>query len=201
MPDVIWFGFGGALLLAALAGGLALISGVRVRRQRAQVAGLTEAALTDPLTGLLNRRGFIDEAERELARARRHERPFTLAYADVRGLKGVNDTLGHRAGDRLLQAVARLLRDSARAGDAVGRLGGDELGLLLVEQGADGAAAVHARIHALVDAQRRTLELGSEWDVTIGLATFPADGETVAELLECADRRLYGQRGIEVRRS
>ncbi|HSO98596.1 MAG TPA: GGDEF domain-containing protein [Solirubrobacteraceae bacterium] len=157
IPEELWIGLGALLLLATLGTLAAVCNGVRLRRQHAQLVRLREAARTDALAGLLNRRGFIEEAERELARAQRHDRPFTLAYTDVRGLKGVNDTLGHQAGDRLLQAVSWLLRESARAGDTVGRLGGDELGLPLVEQGPEGAASVHRRIQELVDARRHTL--------------------------------------------
>jgi diguanylate cyclase (GGDEF)-like protein len=199
VPLWAWLTLGAALAAAFVAAGSALWSGVRMRRQDRRVAEMTAAALTDPLTGVLNRRGFLHEAERELARAHRHERHFTLAYADVRGLKAVNDTLGHRSGDRLLQSIARLLRETARAGDAVGRLGGDEMGLLLVEQDAYGAEAVAIRIQAAISEQRRALALGVSWDLTIGLATYPDDGGSIAELLQRADERLYRQRGITVR--
>ena len=145
---------------------------------------------------MLNRRGFLEAAERELARARRYGRPFVLAYVDVRGLKAVNDTEGHLAGDGLLKDAAGLLRESARADDVVGRLGGDEMALLLAEQGAEGAIAVTSRISSQVPVRRRALRLRSHWDLTIGTATFPRDGGTVDELLATADRRLYEQRGI-----
>ncbi len=110
------------------------MAGRRARRQAAGSTAVSAQALTDPLTGVLNRRGFLDAAERELARARRYEHPFALAYVDVRGLKAVNDTEGHLAGDELLREAAGLLTDSARADDVVGRIGGDELALLLAEQ-------------------------------------------------------------------
>jgi diguanylate cyclase (GGDEF)-like protein len=154
--------------------------------------------VTDPLTGLLNRRGFNDAVERELARARRYDRPFVLAYVDVRGMKAINDSEGHRAGDELLRQAAQLLQDSARANDVVGRLGGDEMGVLLVEQSADGAAAVRRRIETKVAERREAMGFQSPWDLTIGTASFPTDGQTVDELLSTADRRLYEQRGIEL---
>jgi diguanylate cyclase (GGDEF)-like protein len=121
---------------------------------------------------------------------------LVLAYVDVRGLKAVNDTEGHLTGDRLLREAAGLLRDSARADDLVGRLGGDEMGLLLAEQDAVGAEAVTSRISAQVRRRRRALALRSDWDLTIGTAVYPDDGESVNELLAAADRRLYEQRGI-----
>ncbi len=154
------------------------------------------AALTDPLTGALNRRGFTAAVERELARSRRYERPFVLAYVDVRGLKGINDTQGHMAGDELLRTVSSVLTNSARAHDVVGRLGGDEFGLLLVEQSADDAKAVTDRITERVQASRAALGFQAAWDLTVGTAAFPADGDSAAALLAVADRRLYEQRGI-----
>ena len=126
----------------------------------------------------------------------RYGRPFVLAYVDVRGLKAVNDTEGHLAGDALLKEAAGLLSDSARADDIVGRIGGDEMGLLLAEQGPEGAEAVTSRISEQIPARRATLGLRSQWDLTIGTASYPEDGETVNDLLAAADRRLYRQRGI-----
>jgi len=163
------------------------------------VAELSAAVLTDPLTGLLNRRGFIQAAERELARARRHGHTFALAYVDVRELKLVNDTAGHLAGDTLLRRTAQLLRESARADDAVARLGGDEMALLLVEQGERAAAAVTSRIRQGVERHRALLPVDAPWDLTVGTATYPGDGDTVEELLRVADQRLYEQRGISLR--
>ena len=137
--------------------------------------------------------------KRELARARRYGRPFVLAYVDVRGLKAVNDTEGHLAGDDLLKGVASLLHDSARADDVVGRLGGDELGLLLAEQSAEGAVVVTNRIQSQLPEARAELGLSSPWGLTIGTAAYPEDGETFNDLIATADRRLYEQRGIELR--
>ena len=188
-----------ALLLAAIAALAATRSGMLARRRGREAAAASEAALTDPLTGVVNRRGFVEAVERELDRARRYDRRFALVYVDVRGLKTVNDTEGHLAGDELLRQAAELLRESARAHDVVGRLGGDELGVLLVEQTADSAAAVVGRIHDRLPARRAQSGLHTAWDLTIGTATFPQDGDTFEELLGTADRRLYQQRGIALR--
>jgi diguanylate cyclase (GGDEF)-like protein len=174
------------------------LAGVRLRRQAGYVAEVTAAAMTDPLTGVFNRRGFLDALDRELSRSRRYGHPFILAYTDVRGLKQVNDSHGHLAGDAVLKEAAQLLRDSARADDVVGRLGGDEMALLLVQQGLEGADAVVGRIRAGISERRRRLGLSTTWDLTIGLAAFPDDGDTVSGLLATADRRLYEQRGIQL---
>lgn len=196
IPWYVWLILGAALLLAAIAGAGALRTSMLARRQQLALAAVTARALVDPLTGVLNRRGFIDAAERELARAQRYGRPFVLAYADVRGLKAVNDTQGHLAGDELIRQATVLLEDSARADDVVGRLGGDEFGLLLVEQTHEGAKVVTTRIRETLPARRAELGLDVPWDLTIGTAAFPEDGSDVDELLRAADRRLYEQRGI-----
>jgi diguanylate cyclase (GGDEF)-like protein len=198
IPTGVWIALAAALSLAAVAGAAALRSGRRVRLQEGEVAAVTAAARTDALTGVLNRRGFLEAAERELGRAQRYGHPLALAFVDIRGLKAVNDTEGHLAGDRLLKRVTALLRESARTHDLVGRIGGDELAVLLAEQSADGAAAMTQRVRAQVPAYRASLGLVTPWDVTVGTAAFPEDGETFEELLAAADRRLYQQRGIDL---
>ena len=199
VPEALWIALASALALAGVGGAAALGSARRIRRQAGEYAAVAAVALTDPLTGVLNRRGFSDVAERELARARRYRTPFVLAYVDVRGLKSVNDSEGHLAGDAVIRQAARLLSDSVRAEDAVGRLGGDELALLLTGQSATGADAVIERIEARLPAVRDELGLDTSWDLTIGTASFPADGATFEELVATADRRLYEQRGIQLR--
>jgi diguanylate cyclase (GGDEF)-like protein len=199
VPAAVWWALAAAIALAAIAGTAALRSARRVRRQAGQFAAVTAAAMTDSLTGVLNRRGFTEAVERELARARRYGRPFVLAYVDVRGLKRVNDTEGHLAGDALLTDAAHLLRDCARAEDVVGRIGGDEFGLLLNEQNPHGAQTVIERIRAQVPARARAATVRGHWDLTIGTAGYPQDGTTINDLLATADRRLYQQRGIALR--
>ena len=198
IPLGVWIALAAALGLAALGGGAALRSARRAKLRAGEVAAVTAASLRDPLTGVLNRRGFLEAAERELGRARRYEHPLALAFVDVRGLKAVNDSEGHLAGDKLLKQVSLLLRESARETDVIGRIGGDELAVLLVEQSAEGAAAMASRVHAQIPSHRQALGLSTPWDVTIGAASFPRDGETFDELLDIADRRLYRQRGIEL---
>jgi diguanylate cyclase (GGDEF)-like protein len=198
VPAAIWIGLAASLALAAISGAAALRAGRRARRQATEIAAVSAVASTDVLTGLLNRRGFAEATEVELDRARRYGHPLALAYVDVRSLKAVNDTEGHRAGDELLREIARLLVASTRTEDVVGRIGGDELALLLIEQTAAGAAVVTNRIHGGVPERRAALGLKAPWDLTIGVASFPEDGTTTDELLRTADRRLYEQRGISL---
>jgi diguanylate cyclase (GGDEF)-like protein len=199
IPAAVWMALGAAFAMALAFAALALRSSRRARRREREFVAISAAAATDALTGILNRRGFMDAAERELARASRYERPFVLAYVDVRGLKAVNDTEGHLMGDELIQAVAGLMKESARADDVVGRIGGDEFALLLDEQTAESAAPVIRRIQARVEERRAAMEIRVPWELTIGIAAFPSDGTTLEELLGTADRRLYEQRGIALR--
>jgi diguanylate cyclase (GGDEF)-like protein len=199
IPEAIWIALASALAFAGVGGAAAVRSGRRARRSAGEYAAVAAVALRDPLTGVLNRRGFIDELERELARARRYQTPFVLGYVDIRGLKAVNDSEGHLAGDDVIKQVAWLLTDSVRTEDAVGRLGGDELALLLTGQSGNGAEAVVQRIQAQLPACREAMAIGTDWDVTIGTASYPADGDTFEQLVSTADRRLYEQRGIQLR--
>jgi diguanylate cyclase (GGDEF)-like protein len=198
VPSAVWLALLAALAFAAAAGVAAVRGAWRVRAQARAIAAAEQAAATDPLTGALNRRGFGEAVDRELARARRHGHPFGLAYLDVRGLKAVNDRDGHLAGDELIKQVASLLRDCARAGDVVGRLGGDEFAVLLAEQSAEGAQSVADRLRAHVPAHRAALGSDVPWDLTVGVASYPGDGTSFQALLSVADRRLYAQRGIHL---
>jgi diguanylate cyclase (GGDEF)-like protein len=199
IPAFVWIALGAAFAVALAFAGIALRSSRRASRREREFVAISAAAATDALTGILNRRGFMDAAERELARASRYDRSFVVAYVDVRGLKAVNDTEGHLMGDELLQTVAGLMKESARADDVVGRIGGDEFALLLDEQTAESAEPVIRRIRARVEERRAAMEIRVPWELTIGIAAFPSDGTTLEELLGTADRRLYEQRGIALR--
>ncbi|MEQ8967078.1 MAG: GGDEF domain-containing protein [Azospirillaceae bacterium] len=136
----------GAGLLVEQALGLVAEAEQLLAEQRARIADLERLSVTDEMTGLFNRRGTLDHLRREIALARRHGEPGVVVLCDIDGLKAVNDTLGHAAGDALIQAFAAILRDAVRQSDIVGRLGGDEFALLLARCRADGA---RGRIDAL----------------------------------------------------
>ena len=173
----------------------------RARYADALVGRIRTAAITDPLTGLFNRRGFAEALSVEIARARRFDHPLAVAFLDVRGLKAVNDDFGHQAGDDLLKAVAQLLRRTSRQADIVARVGGDEMAVALIEQDRAGAVAFARRIAAEVPHARAELGVLADWDLTVGVAVFPEDGEVGEELLAAADRRLYMRRGIALHSS
>ncbi|MNU51932.1 Diguanylate cyclase DosC [compost metagenome] len=130
-----------------------------IERLRAEVAALTARVETaealadhDVLTRALNRRGFMTVLNRSMAFCRRHDVQAVLLYLDLDGFKGVNDRLGHAAGDAALVRVADLLLENVRESDAVGRLGGDEFALLLlhagVEEGRDKARRLAETLEA-----------------------------------------------------
>ncbi|HUD91849.1 GGDEF domain-containing protein [Sphingobium sp.] len=100
----------------------------------------------DPLTEVLNRRGLDEAADRAIAQARRHKRPLALVVCDLDGFKALNDNYGHIAGDQALRGFAQLLTLAVRRGDIVGRMGGDEFGLLLHDSDVDVAAEVMERV-------------------------------------------------------
>ncbi|MFL6193959.1 MAG: GGDEF domain-containing protein [Thermoanaerobaculia bacterium] len=174
----------------------------------AQLAGATAVAATlvvrsrelrllstrDRFTGLLNRAVFNEQLEREIAVARREDGRFAVAMIDSDHFKRFNDTYGHAGGDEALRAVARTLRESCRATDVVARYGGEEFALVL-------PGVMSARAADLLERIRRVLAVKpihlpgrakpASITVSIGVAIWPEDGEAAADVLRCADRRLY----------
>ena len=152
----------------------------------------TSEALRDPLTGLPNRVLLDDRIEQALRRSRRTGEPFTLIVVDLDGFKDVNDVRGHRAGDAVLQTLARRFEAILRASDTVARVGGDEFVVLSMETGTDDTAA--ALVSRLRHALRRPFGVDGttiEIDGSIGWAVFPADGATSDELISRADGQMY----------
>jgi diguanylate cyclase (GGDEF)-like protein/PAS domain S-box-containing protein len=151
-----------------------------------------ELARYDSLTGLPNRNMFLDELERAIARAQRQGGEFAVCFIDLDRFKTINDTVGHAAGDQLLQAMAQRLQATLRKSDLVARLGGDEF-VVMLEGGAEGGdLAVVAQ--KLLDAVGSPVELqGCSFLVTasIGIGRYPADGTDAATLLQHADAAMY----------
>jgi diguanylate cyclase (GGDEF)-like protein/PAS domain S-box-containing protein len=146
----------------------------------------------DELTGLPNRTMFMHTLQRAFSLAERRSKQFALFFIDLDRFKNINDSLGHEAGDRLLQDVARRLRHHLRESDTVARLGGDEF-VVLVEDCAD-ARELNAIAQNILNAVGRPYTLaGQEYHVTgsIGISTYPADGQDPAALLKNADIAMY----------
>jgi diguanylate cyclase (GGDEF)-like protein/putative nucleotidyltransferase with HDIG domain len=159
------------------------------RRMSMLVDRLSDAASTDPLTALLNRRGFRNVFELELERSRRSGRPCALLMGDLDHFKRVNDMLGHPAGDERLRKFAQLLTVGKRRIDAAARMGGEEFALLLPETDEHGAYVIAERLrHAVRDAFAPD-QLATT--VSFGVAAYPNHGATSDQLLKAADQALY----------
>jgi diguanylate cyclase (GGDEF)-like protein len=163
----------------------------RISEQSERIAYLEALSSTDELTGLLNRRAFVDNLERTLANARRYKESGLLAYIDLDGFKTINDTHGHDAGDAVLREIGSLLKNEVRATDFVARLGGDEFVILMVR--AD-ALPAKRRIAKL----KTTLNLASVMHkgvlipirASIGSISYSAESNA-EDLLVRADRAMY----------
>jgi diguanylate cyclase (GGDEF)-like protein/putative nucleotidyltransferase with HDIG domain len=174
----------GTLLVAAV-----LILTMRDRVE-ALIAKLFDAARTDPLTKLANRRGFRELLDLELERARRGETAMTVLVGDVDHFKEVNDRSGHHVGDAALQRVAGVLAQGIRKLDAAARIGGEEFAVVLPDTDTEEAFLIAERLRVAL----RDAFTGDTVPITIsfGVASYPLHGETAASLLRAADDALYG---------
>ena len=172
------------ILLTASAISLAVVS----RGQR-----LLKMATSDPLTGLFNRGSVDDRFAIELSRARRYEKPLTIAVIDADRFKLLNDTFGHLAGDATLRKIGAIFRDSFRRSDTVGRYGGEEFVAILPETDIETAQGKLEVVRELVANTPMAVSREQTIQVTIsaGLACFPQDGDDAAELFAVADQRMF----------
>ncbi len=160
------------------------------------IARLQQLVDVDPLLPLLNRRAFLREADRAWASSVRHDYGLALVFLDIDGLKAINDTYGHAAGDAALSHVGEVLLANTRAGDLAGRMGGDEFAVLLSHIEPGEARAKASNLCELI--QSRSMAAGEERiavSVTCGVCS--RDGHTdLASLLRTADERmLLAKRG------
>lgn len=144
---------------------------------------------TDPLTSLLNRRGFAEAANDWLSTARWSERRLVVMFADLDNFKTVNDQFGHTEGDRVLVQVANILTQSTRSSDLVARYGGDEFALLLTDTDVEVAHAVATRIQLSIDAWMRSNAFAC--GISIGVSEVPPGDVVLANVLQSVDRLLY----------
>ena len=162
---------------------------VDLARKEAQVR---DFAYYDELTGLPNRRLLLDRLRQAMAQSARQRKQVVLLLLDLDGFKHVNDTLGHPAGDKLLQGVARRLTDGIRATDTACRYGGDEFLVMLPEVDSPGmAAAVWRKLHLSLDEPYVIDAFQVRVATSMGGAVYPTDGQTEQELIRHADAALY----------
>jgi diguanylate cyclase (GGDEF)-like protein len=152
---------------------------------------LHRSAVTDPLTGLYNRRLFNENFDKELNRARRYSHPLSLVTLDLHRFKEVNDKHGHPRGDDVLRAAANTLKKALRISDSAFRIGGDEFALLLPQTDSSQAYGLSRRIGVVFAEVLRPLELTISVSMDHGVSTFPQDGEYRDQLIRIADERLY----------
>ena len=156
------------------------------------VCQLEEMATTDGLTGCLNKRAFLDQLEQKLMAAQRFGRKLSVIVTDLDHFKAVNDTYGHAAGDRVLKELGGVLRRVKRETDLVARFGGEEFCVLCEETDARGARLLAERIREELENTELLTELGPlRVTASLGVATFPDNASTAADLFAQGDKALY----------
>lgn len=166
----------------------------RVAEQNRRIAFLESLSRTDELTGLLNRRGFLDELRRTIARARRSGETGVVIYADIDRFKEINDLHGHAAGDAVLREVGRVLAASVRETDTVARLGGDEFAMLLAPSSLPNGRKRARALQATLDGIACAFDGDPiEAQVSLGAVRY-GGGDDPADLLVRADADMYANK-------
>jgi len=150
-------------------------------------------AVHDPLTGLHNRRQFNDILHYEIGRSERHKHEFSVLMLDLDDFKDINDSYGHPTGDLALCSIATVLLEHTRNGDLCARIGGDEFAIILTETGPKGARVVAENVGRALRELAITSAQGNRFHLTvsIGVSSYPADGQTIDHLLEGVDVAMY----------
>lgn len=164
----------------------------------AEISQLQEDAQTDAKTGLLNMRGWSESARRAFGRAARADEPLALLMIDLDHFKSINDSYGHPAGDEVLLQIGLLLTQAVRPSDVVGRFGGEEFVLLLIDtdinaatQAAERIRFAVAHLHIATAGRRGAPVTITDRTTSIGVAVYPQHGATLDELLHAADAAVY----------
>lgn len=159
---------------------------------RYAVDKIKQVSDTDDLTGLYNMRAFSSMLQRAFKQSVRHAHPLSVIMVDSDNLKNVNDSLGHDAGNRLLQHLVRCVKDELRGSDVMARFGGDEFVILLPETNRHGAHELAERIRNSVEVSRFDVR-GNDFNITIslGIASYPDDGGNLEMILDKADKAMY----------
>lgn len=167
------------------------IEAATLELREAKVKAELEARI-DPLTGLCNRRAFMERASDEMRRARRYNKPLSLAMIDLDHFKAINDRWGHAIGDQVLTAFAGILKNHMRGVDVVARVGGEEFVMLMTETSFEDAMQVAERIRK--DIKANSLQIDNtelSWTASLGVTAVNADEDSVGNALVRADRALY----------
>ncbi len=172
---------------------LAAPAALALARERAkrEAAGFARAAVTDPVSGLFNRRYFHERLEEELDRARRHGTNVALLMIDIDNFKGINDRFGHLTGDLVIRGVADILKRSVRRFDLCTRYGGEEFAIVMPGSGAESSASVAERIRQRIEAFRPPDTDLTDLRVTASIGMAVSQGAAMRELIARADHALY----------
>ena len=164
---------------------------VRIRHVQLQEK-IRAMSVTDELTGLYNRRGFLTLAEQELRTAARRKRKMYLIYADLDNLKEINDAFGHSAGDTMLIETAKFLRATVRQSDIVARIGGDEFIVILAGTNGYDAGSVNSRLQENLDLHNQKINGDHKLSISFGMTCYdPEFPSSIVELLNHADESMY----------
>ena len=166
------------------------IIAVDVTEQRTLEDQLRHQASSDSLTGLANHRRLFEVLHAEICRSQRSGREFSLALLDLDGLKQINDRFSHQVGDRALCRLGQILKDSCRSIDTAARHGGDEFALVLPETNGAAATLLARRICELLERETEEPVLS----VSVGIACYPRDADTIGTLIAAADRALHAMK-------
>jgi diguanylate cyclase (GGDEF)-like protein len=183
--------------MARLAEAVARADGVLHELQRTNQK-LMHLATTDPLTGVANRRHFLERAEAEVVRARRGGAPFSLLALDLDNFKEVNDSYGHHTGDEVLQRFVEKCIEAIRPYDGIARTGGEEFMVLLPQSVLESACKIGERVRIAIASCGFEAGLGKlvKITVSIGVSQFGRDGDTMDAVLRVADERLYRAKSL-----
>ena len=187
--DAWWLAITGSLLVMS-----ALAATLDARSKRL-IGRLGETAVRDALTGLLNRRGYQQRLDQELARARRHGLPLSIVLGDIDFFKDLNDQFGHREGDEMLRRFAKVCSAQLRDTDFVSRVGGEEFAIVLPDTDEGGAILAAERVRRAVHGRLKT-PAGTPISASFGVATFPKHGSDAEVLLDHADQAMYAAKAM-----
>ena len=188
------------MVVAALLGGIVIVVfGVGIfvfipmfRRIEHQEQELHKKAFIDPLTNCHNRRSFLANAGTAFERSRRYDHTFAVLYIDIDHFKSINDTHGHAVGDEAIKQMTRICEENIRDSDILGRLGGDEFGIILQECGLDYATQTAEKLRACVSDHIIPGETTAiRISISIGAVTIIASDDDAFDILKRADKNLY----------
>jgi diguanylate cyclase (GGDEF)-like protein len=152
-------------------------------------------SITDPLTGLHNRRGFLTLAEQQLKFSDRHQRDMLLFFADLDGMKRINDTLGHEEGDAALIDVAAILKETFRSSDIIARIGGDEFAVLAIDATEISPEIIMTRLQNQISDHNKKEKRHYKISVSMGIARYdPENPCSLDDLMSRADKLMYKQK-------